>query len=124
MSKELDFEKDNTIAVDNLSKEFRNFPPTLFRYCEIVAEAEEAYGLAKAVYKETQSEKYIELKSKEGKITEANLSAMVEVDPDVKKALRNMLSCKKDLETLQGYVESMRAKKDMLIQLGADARKE
>lgn len=124
MSKELNFEKDNTIDVANLQKEFRNLPPSLYRYAEIKAEAEHDYDIAKAEYEELRSEKYIEIKSKEGKVTEANLSAMIEVDKDVKAALRNMLEKKRDVETLKGYVESLRAKKDMLIQLGADARKE
>lgn len=124
MSKELDFDKDNTIDVANLQKEFRNFPPTLYRYSEIKAEAEEAYDLKKAEYEEKRAETYIAIKQREGKITEANLDAMIETDGDVKKALREMLSAKKDLETIKGYVESLRAKKDMLIQLGADARKE
>lgn len=124
MSKELNFEKDNTIDVAALSKEFRNFPPTLYRYCEIKAEAKETAELKKAEYEELRSAKYIEIKSKEGKVTEANVSAMIEVDPDVKKAYRELLSAKRDLETIEGYVESLRAKKDMLIQLGADARKE
>lgn len=124
MSKELNFEKDNTIDVASLQKEFRNFPPTLYRYSEIKAEAEETYDIKKAEYEELRSEKYIAIKSKEGKVTEANLSAMIEVDPDVKKALREMLAAKRDLETIKGYVESLRAKKDMLIQLGADSRKE
>ena len=124
MAKELDFEKDNTIDVASLQKEFRNLPPILYRYAEIKAESEHAYDIKKAEYEELRSAKYIEIKSKEGKVTEANVSAMIEVDAEVKKALRDMLEAKRDLETLKGYLESLRAKKDMLIQLGADARKE
>lgn len=124
MSKKLDFEKDNTIEVENLQKEFRNFPPTIYRYREIEAEADETASLKKAEYKELQSKKYLEFRSKEGKITEATLAAMIETDEEVKKAHREYLSALRDLETLKGYVESLRAKKDMLIQLGADARKE
>lgn len=124
MSKELNFEKDNTIDVANLSKEFRNLPPLIYRYSEIKAEAEENASLKKAEYKELQAKKYLEIRSKEGKITEATVSAMIENDEEVKKALRDYLSATRDLDTLQGYLESLRAKKDMLIQLGADARKE
>lgn len=124
MSKELNFEKDNTIDVANLPKEFRNLPPLIYRYSEIKAEAEETYDLKKAEHDELRSKKYLEIRSREGKITEATLEATIDTDEEVKKALRDMLSAKRDLETLKGYLESLRAKKDMLIQLGADARKE
>lgn len=124
MSKKLDFDKDNTIDVADLTKEFRNFPPTIYRYAEIEAEAEETYGIKKAEHEELRSAKYLEFRQKEGKITEATLEAMLDTDAEVKAAQREMLSAKRDLETLKGYLESLRAKKDMLIQLGADARKE
>lgn len=124
MARELDIDKDNTIDTDNLTKEFRNFPPTIYGYSEIEAKAAEDLGIKKAEYEELRSAKYLEFRQKEGKITEATLNAMLETDPEVKKALRDMLASKRDLETLKGYVESLRAKKDMLIQLGADARKE
>jgi hypothetical protein len=124
MSRKLDFEKDNLIDIDNLTKEFRNLPATLYGYAEIKAEAKENSDLKKAEYKELKAKKYLEIKSREGKITEANVDAQIETDEEVKKSLREYLSAVRDQETIEGYVESMRAKKDMLIQLGADARKE
>ena len=124
MSKKLNYERDNTIDPSNLSNEFRTMPSTLYGYREIQAEAGEAYDLKKAALKELRSQKYLEFRQREGKVTEANLDAMLDTDPEIQKALREMLSAKKDLETLDGYVESLRVKKDMLIQMGADARKE
>ena len=123
---ELSPETDNEIDVNNLKDEFTNFSPMLNRYCEAKAQSQHDYGIAKAEYEEIRSEVYIELKTSktDGKMTEKHLEAAVDIDSRVRKALRRMLDADRDLETIKGYVESMRAKKDMLIQLGADARKE
>jgi hypothetical protein len=124
MSKQLDFEKDNTIDVANLQKEFRNLPPNIYRYSEIKAEADETHSIKKAQYEELKSKLYLEFRSREGKITENTLAAMIESDESVKAAQLEMFAAKRDLDTLKGYLDSLQAKKDMLIQLGADARKE
>ncbi len=124
MAKELNFEKDNEIDIDNLTKEFRSLPSILYGYREIEAKASEDFDLRKAEFKELRSAKYLEFRSREGKITESTLEAMLDTDPQIKEALRTMLSTKRDLETIRGYSESICFKKDMLIQIGADARKE
>ena len=100
----LQFSADAQIDITDLQKEFRVFPSTLF-----------AYNEAKAL---------IKIKSGETKVTEKHADALVMIDPVVKAAFLHMLDMKRNLETFKNYVESLRAKKDMLIQLGADARKE
>lgn len=124
MSRKLDFEKDNQIDVTDLNEEFRVFPSVIYGYRDIEAQAQEAYDLKKLELKELRSAKNLEIRSREGKVTESTVEAMLDSDPDVKKAVRDMLSVKRDLETLNGYVESVRAKKDCLIQLSANLRKE
>ena len=124
MSKELDPEIDNTIDTSDLSTEFKNLPPTMYGYRVELASAEHGYDLAKATYEELRSAKYLEIRSREGKVTEATVEATLDIDPEIKAAKRKMLEAKRDMETVDGFMESLRAKKDMLIQLGADARKE
>lgn len=122
--KDLNYEKDNTIDVTDLKAEFQTLAPLIYRYSEIKAQAEHEYDLRKAQLDELKSEKYINIKSSGEKITEKNLEALIDIDPEVKTKLREVLEAKRDVETLKGYCESLRAKKDMLIQLGADSRKE
>lgn len=124
MSKLLDLEKDKEIDPANLHEEFRAFPSTLYSWLEAKASAEQEYDLSKAVYEEAKSLKYLELKESGEKLTENHLSARIEADEVIKKCLRNVFTAKRDLETFKNYVESLRAKKDMLIQLGSDRRKE
>jgi hypothetical protein len=124
MSIKLDSEMDLEIDVSDLEREFKRIPSLVHGWSEIKASSEEAYGLAKAEHEELRSQKYLDIRSQEGKITEANLEARIDVDPDVKKALRNVLAAKRDLDTLKGFTEGLSSKKDMLIQLGADSRKQ
>ena len=123
-TRELDLDNDNTIDVTNLSEELRVLPSIMFGYREILAKAEEESAIKKAEYEELCAAKYLEIRAKEGKITESTLEAMIEVDLEVKAAKRAMLEAQRDYKTLDGYMESMRAKKDSLIQLSADQRKE
>lgn len=124
MARELDFEKDNSIDVTNLDEEFRVLPSVYFGYRELSANASDTYETLKAEYKELRSAKYLEFRSREGKITESTLEAMLDTDAAVKDAHRAMLGAKRDYETIEGYVDSMEFKKDCLISLGANARKE
>lgn len=124
MAIKLDPDVDLETDVDELQREFKRMAPLLHGWSEVKAQSEEAYEIAKAEYEELRSQTYLDLRSREGKITEATLSASIDVDPAVKKSLRHMLEMKKDFETLKGFVEGLRAKKDCLVNLAADARKE
>jgi hypothetical protein len=124
MSKELNFEKDNEIDVTDLSTEFRVLPSIFYGYSEIEAKADEDYSLRKAEYEELRAAKYLAIKSKEGKITETAIDAMLDIDLQIQASKRVMFDAKRDLKTLSGYVESIRFKKDCLISLGANQRKE
>ena len=58
------------------------------------------------------------------KHTEKSMEAEIDTDPVVLEVQRRLIEAEHKSETILGAVESMRAKKDMLMQLGADARKE
>lgn len=123
-SRLLQFNVDARIDITNLQKEFLNYPSDLFAYNEAKAAAEALFDKAKAAHEEAEAESYIRVKSGETKVTEKHAEALVLLDPLVKAAFLHMLDVRRDFETIKNYVESMRAKKDCLIQLGADSRKE
>lgn len=122
--KAINLENDNQIDTSNLQVEFREFPSTLFAWGEAGADAALDYELSNSVYEETRASLYLKIKSSGDKVTEKHLEALIDTDPSVKEALLKSFAAKRDLDTMKNYVESLRAKKDMLIQLGADARKE
>lgn len=122
--KKLDLDSDIEIRVEDLQEEFRVFPSKLFAYSEAKADAERVYEDAKASYKESQAAMYVQLKKSGEKLTEKHLEALIETSEIVKPMQEKMLQAKRDFETLKNYCEALRAKKDMLIQLGADSRKE
>lgn len=121
---EMDLSKDNRINVADLHTEFQIFPSSLFAYCEAKSSAEQVYDLLKQQLEELEAETYIAVKNSGEKVTEKGAESLVTVDPAVKAMRVELINAKRDLETMKNYVESLRAKKDMLIQLGADARKE
>jgi len=124
MGIKLDILSDNTIDCSRLKEEFAKFPVIFYRYMELKVNAEDEYERAKATWKEFRSLKYKELKGNNGKMTEKNMEAELDSHSELNVLNQRVLEAKRDLETLKAYVESLRAKKDMLIQLGADARQE
>lgn len=121
---ELNPEKDIEINVANLSEEFKKLPLLLFRYSEKKAEADYLYERDKELYNEARAIVFKTLKESGEKMTEKTVEAHIDTHPTV-TALRDiMLQSRRDLETVKGFVESLKAKKEMLIQLGADARLE
>lgn len=116
---------DLEINTKDLTSEFRRLSLLLFRYYTAKADAEREYDRCKATYEEIKSHVYKALRTDQSKKhTEKSLEAEIETNEDVNNTLNLLLDSKRNLATLIGAVESMKAKKDMLIQLGADARKE
>jgi RecB family endonuclease NucS len=58
------------------------------------------------------------------KHTESSLEAEIDTDPQVIEAQMKFIRAEHDAATWYGAVDSMKAKKDVLIQLGSDRRKE
>ena len=120
-----DITENHKTKIAYLSDEFRNIPVYLFHYGEAKVRAQYALDLAKAQYERLVDEKYCQLKADTVvKHTDPQAKAASKLDPQVIVAQNEMFSIKKDVGILIAYLESLRAKKDMLIQLGADARKE
>lgn len=122
---ELNPEKDLDIDLPNLSTEFREFPLKLYRYSQYRADVESKRDIAKANLKELRASLYKKIKSNPNeKHTQSSLEAEVDSDPLVAAAVRALIRAEHDATTWAGAVESMRSKKDVLIQLGSDRRKE
>ena len=122
---ELNPDVDLDIDVSNLSAEFRRFPITLYRYSQYRAKIETQRDMAKAMLKELRATVYKRVKSDvSAKHTQSSLEAEIDTDPTVIEASRKLMRAEHDATTWAGAVESMRSKKDVLIQLGADQRKD
>lgn len=120
-----DIEKDNHIDSTRLSEEFRWLSVILFHYGQMKVEVQYNADLAEARYKEKQDMVYLKFKSDpQVKYTERQAEAGSKIDPEVIKLKNEYLDLKKEVGGFIYYLESLRFKKDMLIQLGADARKE
>ena len=122
---ELNPEIDLAIDVANLTNEFRNFSLVMYRYSLHRAKVETNRDMAKAKLKEIKAIAYKRVKSDiSSKHTQSSLEAEVDTDPTVIEAQTKLIRAEHDATTWAGAVESMRAKKDCLIQLGSDRRKE
>lgn len=122
---ELNPEVDLAIDIDNLTSELRSFSPKLYRYYQHKAKVETQRDLAKTILKETKAEAYKRLKSDpKVKHTEKSLEAEIDTDQQVMDAQRKFIRAEHDATTWNGAVDSMKAKKDCLVQLNSDRRKE
>lgn len=117
-------EKDHKINVARLQEECINFPTLLYHYSCQKAKAENLYESCKLAFEEVKSTVYIMTKQGGDKITEKHLESIISTDHKVIKAKNDMLQAKYDFEVLRSFVDSLRAKKDMLVQLSADMRSE
>lgn len=122
---ELNPEIDLSVDVSNLNLEFRQLSLLLYRYSQQRAKVDTQRDIAKAKLKETRAIAYKRIRSdKSVKHTENSMEAELDTDPVVLEAQMKYLRAEHDSATWSGAVESMRAKKDMLIQIGADLRKD
>jgi hypothetical protein len=122
---ELNPDIDLSIDVANLTTEFREFPILMYRYSQQRAKIESRRDVLKAKLKEIKARTYKRIKSDtSSKHTQSSLEAEVDIDPAVIQAQIEYIQAEHDASTWAGAVESMRAKKDCLIQLGSDRRKE
>src|SRR5271156_309573 len=117
--KELNPEVDLIVNVANLTNEFRDFPLLLYRYGCYRAKIEAQRDVAKAFLKETKAIVRKRIKADLSvKHTENSIEAEIDTDPTVIQANQKYIRAEHDAATWAGAVESMRAKKDVLIQLG------
>lgn len=122
---ELNPDTDLSINVSDLNSEFKTFSLVFYRYCLYKAKIEAQRDVAKAKLKEVRAVTYKRIKSDPSvKHSEKSMEAEIDTDPEVLKAQMSFIKAEHDATTWCGAVDSMKAKKDCLIQLGADSRKE
>lgn len=122
---ELNPETDLGIDIDNLTAEFKKFPLLMYRYSQQRADIEAQKDIMKAKVKEARARAYKRIKSDISvKHTEKSMDAEIDTDKDVVEAQIKSIQAEHNANTWAGAVESMRSKKDCLIQLGSDRRKE
>jgi len=122
---ELNPDTDLTIDVSDLTKEFRDFPIIMYRYMQQRAKAEAQRDIYKAKLKEVRGQVFKELKQDTTqKHTALSFEAEIDTHSRVIEANLKFIQAEHDASTWGGAVDSMRAKKDALIQLGSDRRKE
>lgn len=122
---ELNPDQDLEIDISNLTQEFKRFPILMYRYSVERAKVEAQRDLLKAKLKEARAIAFKRIKSDISvKHTEKSLEAEIDLDPSVKEALVKFIQGEHNAATWAGAVDSMKAKKDCLIQLGSDRRKE
>lgn len=122
---ELNPEVDLEINVANLTEEFKKFPVLMYRYSQYRAKIEAQRDMAKAKLKEIRAVARKKVKSDlTVKHTENSIEAEIDTDPTVIEANLKYIRAEHDATTWAGALDSMRAKKDCLIQLGSDRRKE
>jgi hypothetical protein len=116
---------DLEVNGNNLTQEFRTHSLLFYRYYSKKADLERDRDIAKARVKEARAVAYKKFKSDVTvKHTEKSLEAEIDTDFTVLQAQAALIEAEHAAETMVGAVQSMSAKKDLLIQLGADQRKE
>lgn len=116
--------QDLSINTRDLTEEMKALSLLLFRYYEKKADLERDSDLAKFKLDEIRGQKYKEYKNGPTKLSDAGVDASIDSDPEVIAACKEVAEAKRQLSTWYGAVESMKAKKDLVIQLAADRRKE
>lgn len=124
MSQILNPSQDLQIDTRDLTEELKSLSLLLFRYYEKKADFERDVDLAKFTLKEIKGKKYKEYKYGPTKLSDAGVEAAIDSDPEVLVAQKALAEASHALNTWWGAVDSMKAKKDVLIQLAADRRKE
>ena len=122
---ELNPETDLVIDINNLTNEFKELSLLLYRYYQHKARVEAQRDIAKAKLKEVRAIVRKRIRADTTiKHTESSLEAEIDTDPQVNEAQMKFIRAEHDAATWYGAVDSMKAKKDVLIQLGSDRRKE
>jgi hypothetical protein len=122
---DLNPEIDLAVNTEELTAEFKKLSLILYRYYVQKALAEREMDMAKGFVKEARASIYKVLKADTTtKRSESHIEAEIDTNEMVIAAEKMYLARKYEFATWIGAVDSMKAKKDLLIQLGSDRRKE
>lgn len=121
-----DIKKDVSINHDQLDSELTELPSLLWHYGELEAVAHTEALRKKADSDQAHASAYKRLKSlaRKEKATEAQVSAEVELDPEYIRYVSKWIDAEGNARRLKAVVESLRAKRDALVQLGANHRQQ
>ena len=112
----------------SLNDEYGRLPSDFAYWSEKYADSKKAFALAKVDRDITRSRlrmiarETIEVSGK--RATESMVDATVELDPAWLEVKTKEIECEAESLRIHGVLESLRAKRDMLIQMGAQARAE
>lgn len=112
-----------------IQEEYAAVPSDLHRWCRILADADHALGVAEQGEKDFENDERVRLieeadKAEEKPPSEDRLKAKVRAAAGYKAACRAAIEARKTKAYCFAVVEAIRAKKDMLVSLGADLRAE
>jgi len=117
-----------SIDVTQVTEHFISVPAELAYFNERYAENLRKQLVAKSRCDNARATVYYTIKhehDEEGKrITEAALAAQIELDPEYMNAKAELVEAETNKQQAKGRVETVHAKKDMLISLGAHLRAE
>lgn len=115
---------DPTVITDEMSKVSGDFAYWANRYAKSHREFLRAKLLVKRINAQSHAEKRDLLHATRGKATVADIDSACTLDEAVQEAEAHFIECEYERENLKGTLEAVRAKRDMLITLGAHMREE
>lgn len=112
-----------------IQEEYAAVPGDLYRWCRLLADADHALGVSEQEIEDCENDERVRLlaeaeKAEEKPPSEDRLKAKVRAAAPYKAACRRALDARREKARAFAVVEGIRAKKDMLISLGADLRAE
>jgi hypothetical protein len=117
-----------SITPEALSEEFARVALDLAYWNARYADALKAYREAEVQQKRTKAMLYIKhrtlLTETNGKTTEAQVDAAVLLDPSMVEADTNLIATEVEKEKARGVLDAVRAKREMVVSLGAHIRAE
>ena len=111
-----------------IQEEFARVAPDLAYWSAKFAEAHKTYLEAKILRDNVRGAKWFivknDLLATRGKCSNPDVEAALDTDEDMNEALASLVEAEYERERLKGVLEAVRAKKDMLISMGAMIRAE
>lgn len=117
-----DIEADARIDTFDLEGEYTRLPADLAYHNEVFADAYQTYLLAKETRKQVEANAAQGARIANPKATVGAIDAVVDLDEDVHNARMQEIAAEADKIRQFGRVDALRAKKEMLISLGAHIR--
>jgi hypothetical protein len=126
---EAEMERVTRIEPVAIQEEYAAVPGDLHRWCRILADADHALGVSEQDIEDCENDERVRLlaeaeKAEEKPPSEDRLKAKVRAAAPYKTACRKALDARRTKAYAFAVVEGIRAKKEMLISLGADLRSE